>query len=97
MINFYEGNFYFIFSNSIIPYFKGIANYLNSDYNIGIYETRNTCKRVTSEVSRVTNRIANVTLNDSVYGTMEIDKIVYSGNIPAISFLETDKQSNSKY
>lgn len=36
------------------------------------------------------DQIANITLNDSEYGSLEIDKVVYNGIIPAISQLESE-------
>lgn len=106
-------------TNSIIPYFKNVAKYFNSNYNIGIYGTRNTCRRVMAEVPRVISsfisdmstgysgnlgyflpnnwnydQIANITLNDSEYGSLEIDKVVYSGNLPAVSSLEPSEITN---
>lgn len=106
-------------TNSIIPYFKSVAKYFNSNYNIGIYGTRNACRRVMSEVPRVISsfvsdmstgysgnlgyflpdnwnydQIANITLNDAEYGSLEIDKVVYSGNLPAVSSLEPSEITN---
>lgn len=103
-------------TNSIIPYFKSLAENFNSNYEIGIYATRNTCKRVCASVDRVTgcfvsdmstgysgnlgyflpnnwnyDQIANITLNDSQYGSLEIDKVVYNGIIQAVSELESDE------
>ena len=40
------------------------------------------------------DQIANVTLNDIEYGSLEIDKVVYSGIIPAINQLEVDDISD---
>lgn len=102
-------------TNAIIPYFQSIANYFNSDYNIGIYGTRNTCTRVCSAVSRVTSsfvadmstgysgnlsyflptnwnydQICETTITDSELGSLDIDKVVYNGLIPAVSSLEPD-------
>ena len=106
-------------TNSIIPYFKNVAKYFNSNYNIGIYGTRNTCRRVMAEVPRVISsfisdmstgysgnlgyflpnnwnydQIANITLNDSEYGSLEIDKVVYSGLIPAVDHLDENTSEN---